>query len=426
MHLKTLLNQVQPVKGFVYKKIQKVDDKTQPNGVRIEVELRPRHNSRPISSCCVKRGSVYDTQDSRRFNFVPLWGLAVVFIYAMRRVRCPRCQRVSVEWVPWCERNSKRPMTIAYECFLARWAKRLSWKQVANTFFVSWDCVFRSVAAVVAYGLEHRSLDNLTAIGVDEVQYQKGHRYLTLVYQIDQGYRRLLYIAPKRTARSLLGFFRMLRRHKIDFANTIQFVCSDMWKAYLKVIAKKLPQATHILDRFHIVANLNKAVDQVRASEAKRLKGQGYESYLKHTKWCFLKRKANLTDKQFLRLHEVLKYDLKSVRAYLLKESFQCLWAYSSPAWAGKFLDAWCNRTMRSRLEPMKKVAKSLRKHRQLILNWFIAKKQYNSGIVEGLNSNVKLTFKKAYGFRTFKAAEVALYHQLGKLPEPKCFHRFC
>tara|TARA_Y100000310_G_C20320829_1_gene640672 strand:- start:61 stop:717 length:657 start_codon:yes stop_codon:yes gene_type:complete len=218
----------------------------------------------------------------------------------------------------------------------------------------------------------------------------------------------------------------MLKKAGIEAADSIRFVCSDMWKPYLKVIAKKLPQAIHILDRYHIVANLNKALDKIRAAEARRLDAEGYEAHLHHTRWCFLKRKQNLTPKQRLRLREVLKYDLKTVRAYLKVQAFQWLWEYTAPTWAGKFLDAWCYDVMRSRLEPLKVVAKSLRKHRQLILNWFVAKKQYNAGIVEGLNANVKLRFRKAYGFRTFEAIEVALYHQLGALPIPDMPHRFC
>ena len=144
------------------------------------------------------------------------------------------------------------------------------------------------------------------------------------------------------------------------------------------------------------------------------------------TRGCFLKRKKNLTRKQQLRLRDVLQYDLRTVRAYLKVQAFQLMWEYRSPTWAGKFLDAWCRDVMRSRLDPLKKVARTLRRHRPLILNWFRAKKQYNAGIVEGLNTNVKLAIRNAYGFRTLAAIQTALYHQLGDLPEPKLTHRFC
>jgi transposase len=113
------------------------------------------------------------------------------------------------------------------------------------------------------------------------------------------------------------------------------------------------------------------------------------------------------------------------VRAYLLKEDFQQFWQYNSPAWAAKFLDDWCDQVMRSRIEPMKKIAKTLRGHRQLILNYFHAKKQFSSGVVEGLNNKAKLTMRKAYGFRTFRIIEIALYHALGNLPQPHAAHRF-
>ena len=420
--MKTLLNQVHPVKGFVYEKLKRVADPEQPNGCRIEVELRVRRRSKGVCSGCGHRGATYDTQPARRFDFVPLWGIAVVLVYAMRRIECPRCG-VKVERVPWAV--GKSSATVALQVFLARWAQRLSWKQVSDIFWVSWERVFRAVQAVVAYGLEHRSLEGIQAIGVDELAYKKGHRYLTVVYQIEADCRRLLFVGEGRTAKSLLRFFRMLRKRKVSTAS-IGYVCSDMWQPYLKVIRKKLAEAVHILDRYHLVANLNKAVDKVRAEEAKRLKAEGYDAHLHHTRWCFLKRRENLTRAQRLKLKEVLQYDLRTVRAYLLKESFQLLWTYTSPTWAGKFLDAWCRRAMRSRLDPIKTVARSLRKHRELILNWFAARKQYNSGIVEGLNANAKLGFRKAYGFRTFEAAEVALYHQLGRLPEPEVTHRFC
>ena len=294
---------------------------------------------------------------------------------------------------------------------------------MAGIFRTSWESVFRAVAWVVEYGLAHRDLSGITAIGVDEVQFQKGHRYLTVVYQIDAACRRLLWIGPERTAKTLLRFFRMLGRERTA---ALQFVCSDMWQPYLKVIAKKAAQALHILDRFHIVARLNKAIDDVRAAEAKELARTGYEPVLTHSRWCFLKRPENLTPKQQTRLDDLLRYGLQTVRAYLLKESFQALWEYTSYHWAGVFLDGWLKRAMRCRLEPIKKVARSIRSHQTLILNWFAARKEFSSGIVEGLNYRVKLTIRKAYGFRTLEAAEIALYHALGRLPEPKLTHEFC
>ena len=290
---------------------------------------------------------------------------------------------------------------------------------------MSWDSVERAVKYVVDYGLKHRDLSGITAIGVDEVAYAKGHKYATLVYQLDEGHRRLLHISQGRSVKGFLKFFMMLRRAKVDYASTIRFVCSDMWKAYLKVIAKKLPNALHILDRYHIVANLGKALDQVRAEEARKLAKEGWD-ILKRSRWLLLRRRKRLNGQQRFKLHQILHWDLRTVRAYILVEGLQALWEYRSPKHAALFLDAWCRRAMRSRLDPVKQVARSLRTHRELILNWFRAKKAYNSGIVEGMNLLVKLRFRKAFGFRRFETIEVALYHQLGQLPEPKLAHEFC
>ena len=147
---------------------------------------------------------------------------------------------------------------------------------------------------------------------------------------------------------------------------------------------------------------------------------------LKRTRWLLLKRPENLSQAQEPKLAELLQYNLRSVRAYLLKEDFQFFWEYRSVYWAGQFLDRWCTRTMRSKLEPMKKFARSLRAHRALLLNWFRAKGAVSAGSVEGFNNKAKLTMRKAYGFRTYTAIEIALYHALGALPEPNFTHRFC
>jgi transposase len=108
-----------------------------------------------------------------------------------------------------------------------------------------------------------------------------------------------------------------------------------------------------VLDRYHIMAQMNRAIDEERSAEAKRLKQDGYEPVLKHSRWCLLKRPENLTEQQTVRLRELLRYNLRTVRAYLLREEFQRFWGYRAPFWAGRFLDEWCVKGMRSRIEPL-------------------------------------------------------------------------
>lgn len=424
MLLTTILNRIQKYKSFVYVGARFVeepdDEETDAARPAIEVEVRARKNGRALCSGCGQPRAGYDRLPERRYQFVPLWGLLVFFVYAPRRVDCPECG-VKVEQLPWCD--GKHQLTTTYRWFLAKWARRMSWSEVATTFHTSWDNVFRSVKYAVSWGLAHRSLEGIECIGIDEVQWRRGHHYLTLVYQVEDGLKRLLWVGRERTEESLAGFFDLLGEER---SAALRFICSDMWSAYLNVIAARAAQAIHVLDRFHIMQNFGKALDKIRAGEARRLRADGYEPVLKHTRWRLLKRPEHLTDQQTVKLAELLQYNLQSVRASLLREDFQRFWTYVSPYWAGRFLDQWCARTMRSRLEPMKQVARSLRNHRELILNWFRAKGTVSAGVVEGLNLKVKLTMRKSFGFRTAEAIETALFHNLGGLPEPEFTHEFC
>jgi transposase len=139
---------------------------------------------------------------------------------------------------------------------------------------------------------------------------------LTLVYQIDQGLPRLLWVGKERTIESFQGFFTVIGE---QLTAQIEFVCSDMWQPYLDVIRQKCSQALHILDRFYIVAKMNKALDEVRAAESRKMAQEGYPPLLKKSRWCVLKRKQNLTSQQKFRLRDLLRYNLQTVRSYLLK-----------------------------------------------------------------------------------------------------------
>jgi len=417
MRLKSILNRVYHHSGFVYSGFEV----TEQASARLLVTVMPRRGSKPICSGCNRKGPGYDTLPERYFEFIPLWGILVFFLYAMRRVDCPRCG-ITVETVPWA--NGKSTLTKAYAYFLAAWAKRMSWAEVARAFNTSWESVFRSVKMVVTWGLAHRRLDGVGSIGVDEVLWLRG-KFLTVVYQIDEGSRRLLWIGRDRTVKTMLRFFHQFGRER---AAALRFVCSDMWQPYLKVIAKKAKQAVHVLDRFHIMANMNKQIDEVRRQEAKELKVKGLGEVLKGARWTLLKRPENRTVKQDVKLAELVRYNLRAVRSHLLREEFQFFWTYVSPHWASIFLDRWCTKVMRSKLEPMKKTARSLRNHKALILNWFRARGQVSTGAVEGLNNKLKVITRRAFGFRTYEAVETALYHALGDLPDPaeqEFAHRF-
>jgi transposase len=377
MQIKTILNRIQKHRGFVYGTVQLEE---QIGGLAVTVDLAPHRRNRPRCAGCEQPGAVYDRLAPRRFEFVPLWGLRVFFLYAMRRVDCSRCG-VTVEQVPWAD--GKHQLTTTDMWFLARWAKRLSWKEVATVFQTSWDQVFRSVAMAVAWGRAHVNLAGIAAIGIDEIQWQRGHRYLTLVYQIDVGHKRLLWIGQERRVKTLLRFFRWFAPH----TGALRFICSDMWKPYLKVVAKKAGHARHVLDRFHIAQHMSTAIDQVRRAEVHELKRRGRQPLLTKARWLLLKRRAHQTRDERTRLNDLVRHNLKAVRATLLRELFEPFWQYRSVGWAGAFLDEWCLLVMRTRIEPMKKIARMLRRHRPLLLNWFRARGESSAASVEGLNN---------------------------------------
>jgi transposase len=372
---------------------------------------------------CEQPAPGYDRLEERRWLHVPLWGIPTYFFYAPRRVQCPE-HGVVVEAIPW--NQGKRPVTQAMMGFLARWTRRLSWKETAQVFQTSWENVYRSVDWFVEWGLAHRKLEGIRSLGIDEIHWGRGKRaenFLTVLYQIDSHCRRLLWVGPRRTKATLRKGLAALGP---EVVKGLQFVCSDMWKPYLTVIRKQASHALHVLDRFHITMHVNRAVDQVRRGESTRLRQAGKKERLKHMRWILLRGGNRVRGRSRRKLRALLSSKLATARAWELKESLRHLWTYKSLLWAQTFLDYWCNLAMRSRLEPMIKVARMLRSHEELLMNWFRAKGEISSGAVEGLNNKIRVVTRRSYGFRTYGAQEVALYHALGRLPEPPWTHRFC
>ena len=204
---------------------------------------------------------------------MPVWGIATYILYAPRRVESAQ-HGVVVDHIPWSDGN----VTLAMMGFLARWARRLSWRDTARAFGTSWEAVYRSVEWFVEWGLGHRELSGLQA-----------DNFLTVIYQIDAKCRRLLWVGRRRSQATLR---RGLKALGPEVVKGLRFVCSDMWKPYLQVLAAKAGQALHVLDRFHITGHLNQAVDQVRRSESTRLRANSKQAAqrLKHMRWPLLRR----------------------------------------------------------------------------------------------------------------------------------------
>jgi transposase len=227
--------------------------------------------------------------------------IATYFCYAPRRVECAE-HGIVVEHIPWSD--GKRPVTCAMMGFL----RRLSWRETARAFQTSWEAVYRSVEWFVEWGLAHRQLRGVESIGVDEIHWGRGLKAdncLTVIYQIDAGCRRLLWVGRRRSQATLR---RGLKALGPEVVKGLRFVCSDMWKPYLKVIAAQAGQALHVLDRCHITSHLNQAVDQVRRAESTRLRAKSKKAAqrLKHMRWPLLRRSSRVRGRPRQKLNALL------------------------------------------------------------------------------------------------------------------------
>jgi len=406
--LKSIVKRTLGLKRHCVKAIQNRNE-----GIVIELEVRKKW--RLPCGVCGTLAKVRDRLDERTWRHVPLWGIHSEIRYRPARVCCPKCQAVKVESMPWS--SGKSPLTVGFIGLLSVWAKFLAWKVVADRFGVHWNNVREAVRQAVDYGLKNRDLGSILCIGIDELSRKKGHVYVTNVYDLEE--RRLIWSGEGRSQDTLNDFFE---KHGEALKDKVIGVCCDMWQPYIDMIEERLPNATLIFDKFHIVQHLNKAVDEVRKEEAREWKKTNPE-LLQKTRYIWLKNPENLTDKQRARLGYLEKLNLRTNRAYLLKEGFREFWNYWSKGWAKKFLTKWFWWATHSRLTPIRDFAWMLRRHQEGILNFF--ELRINNGAVEGMNNKAKVISHRCYGFRTVQTYILALYHGLGKLPEPELVHKF-
>lgn len=376
--------------------------------------LAPKRRRRLECSGCGSRARRYDQLSERRWRHVPLWGIPVTLVYRPRRVSCPHCG-IKVEQVPWAE--GKHQLTTPLVIHLATWSRLLSLEVVAKLFGVSWATVGAAVRQAVAYGLAHRHPVGALFIGIDEVSRGKRHIYQTVVYDLSE--KRLLWTGDGRSKDTLARFFAEWGSERTA---ALKGICCDMWDPYVEVIREVAPQATLVFDKFHLVRHLLQAVNDVRKEEARELKPKD-PAILKGAKYIFLKNPENLTPKQRSRLGVLEKMNLKTNRAYLLKEAFQEVWKYRSRWGARAYLKKWFWWATHSRLKAMRDFAWLLRRHVDDVLNWF--KVPITNGSVEAMNNNAKAISHRSRGFRTAKWFGIVLLHCMGKMPLPEFTHRF-
>ena len=316
-------------------------------------------------SQCQQPAPGYDRLVERDWLFVPLWGIPTHFRYAPRRVECAE-HGVVVEQIPWSE--GKRPVTRAMMGFLARWGRRLSWRETAQVFQTSWEAVYRSVEWFVQWGLAQRQLQQVGSVGIDEIHWGQGKRadqFLTVIYQIDSHCRRLLWVGRRRTQATLRRGLQVLGP---EVVNGLRFVCSDMWQPYLKVMAAEAGQALHVLDRFHIADAFEpgRGPSPPGREHAAAGRGQGSGAATQAYALDVAAPWQPGTGAGSAKTPGAAGQQVGDGTGLGSEGDVSTSVALSIRALGRNLSDYWCDRAMRSRLEPMKKVARMLRAREEL------------------------------------------------------------
>ncbi len=319
---------------------------------------------------------------------------------------CPE-HGVRTERVRWAEPGSR--FTRDFEELAAWLAREMSISAVTRLLKVSWSSVGRMIKRVVDRHLDADRLDNLYAIGIDEVSYKKGHNYVTLVVNHATG--EPVWMGEGRSRASLSRFFDQLSPAQAD---KIQVVSMDMCAAYYEEVRARVPEAKICFDPFHVVKLANEACSEVRRTEARERKGTPHAAVLKGSRWTLLRAPENLRDFEHVRLAEVAKLNKRVYRGYLLKEELRALYSCSKQT-AARHLRDWLAWAGRSRLEPFKKLKRTLVRYAEGVVNAIVL--GANNGRLEGLNTRVAVVRRRAYGFHSSTAFMAMIRLCCTKLP---------
>ena len=348
---------------------------------------------------------------------LPMTGRPVYLHLMKARVRCCGTQP-EVERLSWVEKHG-------YQTVRLKWAiyeecKASPVKAVAARHYLSWDTVKSIDKELIELRLAKRNLKGIKQLGIDEVAMAKRHRYLTVVSDLRA--RKVIWVGEGRKSRNLARFFKALPE---TTRRRITVVAIDMWKAYRKSVEKWLPNAEVVFDKFHVVAHLGKALDEVRKNEARRL-DKDDRKILKRKRWVLLKGAENLLPEQQETLQELMDANKNLQKAYLLKEEFRDFyrtdfkWHWRRGLFkkiaelARNALRGWVKRAKESLLAPFVKFCRKVERHEEGILRYFV--KRVTSGLSEGMNNKIKVIKRRAYGYRDPGYFILKIYQACGKI----------
>jgi transposase len=310
--------------------------------------------------------------------------------------------------VPWAEPNSR--FTALFERLAIDWMLEAGRSAVARRMGLTWDQADGIMQRAVRRGLERREERVVARIGVDKKSFQRRHEYVTTVCDLERGH--VLYVGDDRKQKTLERFYKQLTPQQL---NGIEAVAMDMWDPYVAATRKYVPRAAEkiVFDKFHISKHLNDSVDKVRRQEHKQLRSSD-DDRLKGTKYFWLKSPDNFTHKSWRDFGPLRKSKLRTARGWAIKETFREFWEYTYRKSAEKFFSCWYNWAIRSRLAPIKKVAKMLKGRLANLLTYFTH--PITNAMSESLNAKIQWIKYTAHGFRSREGFRTAIYFHCGGL----------
>jgi transposase len=385
-------------------RIQEVDLDHDATEVRIRIALTTRGRLRcPVCQALCGR---HDHR-TRRWRHLDTMQYTTILEAEVPRVRCQEHGVHQIE-VSWAEENSR--YTALFEALVIDWLHETSTLAVARQLRLSWDQVAGIQARAVRRGLARRVRRSPTAIGVDETSFQKRHEYVTVVNDLDEGI--VLHVADNRRQEVLESYFEDLGPKGCA---ALENIAMDMWAPFIAATRAHVPEADEkiVFDKFHIAKHLGDAVDRVRRRENRELRAQGDDRLVK-TKYWWLQNPDTMSHRHWRDFSPLRKSRLKVARAWAIKESAMLLWGYAKRGWAERVWKRWYSWAIRSRLDPVKRVARMIKKHWAGVIN--AATSNVTNARAEGINSKIQWIKRMASGYRNRENFRNAIYFHLGGL----------
>ncbi len=377
----------------------------------LNINAKPYKNG-CLCPTCKRRGKIIHKGEARKWRELPFYGLTVYLWYAPREINCPIHGRTQ-EMIPWAERYSQHTYRFEYGCVL--YCKMMTQKSAASLLGIATSTLSDLLHRIIHRVRDGHKIQDIKIIGIDEVSYKKGKKFVTLVYDIKRAC--VVWVGKGKGRETIDKFFKKMLTDRQK--KKIKYGTCDMSQAYIGAIEAHCPNAKLILDRFHLAKALNEAVDEVRKEEWREADADTRKA-LKGLRWLLYKHPSKRTKRDTRVLNSLRKSNRRIHRAWILKDEFNRFWDYNAPWAAERFLKRWGTTALKSRIEPIRKFVKTVRKHQHRILPYIGT--GITNAIGEGINRVVKIVKNRASGFRELYAFIDMIYLTVGDVDIPGAF----